>query len=560
MFTEYVFENRNYDIALRDVKSILFDIVMSEQEKVTAIISKVRTTGDEKLQEKLITLCNEQGECLRNLLEISNSFSENLQLLDSYSRELKKIENKNIANIITGMRKEKKRTKKQSQNEEEIQNQENQAQELNPEQPPVMNPGQPPVMNPEQPPVMNPEQPPVMNPEQPPVMNPEQPPVMNPEQATANNGNANVPPNIKPGKITFKRIMGPGDANITPPAAPATSEPQPAPEAQQAPAPTASETPKEEPKNETTNKENAAPTSNGESNLPPNIKPGKITFKRIMGPEDANATPPAAPATPAPTPNTEEKKEEPKTEEIVNDNSQQEEPKKIEEIKEEKPIEENKTEETNNETPTLEEKQEEILEEPVEETQEVRKPLLPLIPEEPAPENTPSDAALAAPITNTPTEETSVIPPQPVDNNNAQSQVLAIPKVESVQTNSSQSTMTHFKKDNTDETKAILTSAKQIESLRQSLQTQEPLMGSFLNNNTANAMATVSNEQLENQLVQNGLLPADNANIQAQIEQKMAEANKLYTEGKTEEAQALYSEISALSKNLNQNVIPTITK
>ena len=41
MYTDYVFENRKYDIALRDVKSILFDIVMSEQEKVTSIISKI---------------------------------------------------------------------------------------------------------------------------------------------------------------------------------------------------------------------------------------------------------------------------------------------------------------------------------------------------------------------------------------------------------------------------------------------------------------------------------------------------------------------------------------
>ena len=105
MYTEYVFENREYDVALRDVKSILFDIVMAEQSKVTAIIGKVQSTGDIKLQEKLINLCNEQGECLHSLLDISNSFREHLQKLDSYSRELKRIEQKNIANIITDMRK-----------------------------------------------------------------------------------------------------------------------------------------------------------------------------------------------------------------------------------------------------------------------------------------------------------------------------------------------------------------------------------------------------------------------------------------------------------------------
>ena len=120
MYTEYIFENREYDVALRDVKSILFDIVMTEQAKVTAIISKVRTTGDTNLQEKLISLCNEQAECLRSLLDISNSFRENLQLLDSYSRELKRIENKNIANIITGMRNKNKKGPQAQPTQEEM--------------------------------------------------------------------------------------------------------------------------------------------------------------------------------------------------------------------------------------------------------------------------------------------------------------------------------------------------------------------------------------------------------------------------------------------------------
>ena len=107
MYTEYVFENREYDVALRDVKSILFDIVMTEQAKVNAIISKVKTTGDVKLQEKLIALCNEQAECLRSLLDISNSFRENLQMLDSYSRELKRIEKKPELQVCVVKTKEK---------------------------------------------------------------------------------------------------------------------------------------------------------------------------------------------------------------------------------------------------------------------------------------------------------------------------------------------------------------------------------------------------------------------------------------------------------------------
>ena len=50
--------------------------------------------------------------------------------------------------------------------------------------------------------------------------------------------------------------------------------------------------------------------------------------------------------------------------------------------------------------------------------------------------------------------------------------------------------------------------------------------------------------------MQNGLLPADNSTIQSQIEQKMTQANTLYAQGKVEEAQKLYNEISALNKQL----------
>jgi hypothetical protein len=103
-----------------------------------------------------------------------------------------------------------------------------------------------------------------------------------------------------------------------------------------------------------------------------------------------------------------------------------------------------------------------------------------------------------------------------------------------------------FTKNDTKSPKALLTSAKQIGNLRKSLSTQDALLGARLNNgpNTENA--------LENQLVESGLLPADTETMKKQIEQMMDQANALYKDGKTQEAQDLYDKISAMNKQIQE--------
>ena len=110
--------------------------------------------------------------------------------------------------------------------------------------------------------------------------------------------------------------------------------------------------------------------------------------------------------------------------------------------------------------------------------------------------------------------------------------------------------ITTIKKENTDDAKAIITSAKQTESLRNSLGNQETLLNSsgFFQNNTNTAAQ--SDENLEKNLIQNGLLPQESIDLQKQVEQKMAEANKLYAEGKMEEAQKIFDEINTLGNTI----------
>lgn len=101
-----------------------------------------------------------------------------------------------------------------------------------------------------------------------------------------------------------------------------------------------------------------------------------------------------------------------------------------------------------------------------------------------------------------------------------------------------------FKKRSEILARAILTSSKQITKLRSSLSTQEALLSSrgFFEN-----IGSVNDANLEQKLVDNGLLPGDS---QAQIEQMMSQANELYAAGKVEEAQAMYDKISELNKQI----------
>ena len=101
-----------------------------------------------------------------------------------------------------------------------------------------------------------------------------------------------------------------------------------------------------------------------------------------------------------------------------------------------------------------------------------------------------------------------------------------------------------YTKVDTNKTRALLTSAKQIGNLRSSRSTQEALLISRQKSNANN---------LEKQLVDNGLLPADTDTMKKQVETMMEQANALYKEGKTVEAQAMYDKISELNKQIQEN-------
>ena len=101
----------------------------------------------------------------------------------------------------------------------------------------------------------------------------------------------------------------------------------------------------------------------------------------------------------------------------------------------------------------------------------------------------------------------------------------------------------NFMKLNNNTPRAILTSAKQISNLRQSLATQEALVNSREEIGSININGVEDDVQ---NLVSNGLLSPSEENI----EDMLNEASALYKEGKVEQAQALYEKISELNKKI----------
>ena len=103
--------------------------------------------------------------------------------------------------------------------------------------------------------------------------------------------------------------------------------------------------------------------------------------------------------------------------------------------------------------------------------------------------------------------------------------------------------LTFTKNDNLN-ARALLTSTKQNSNLRKSLPTQEALYEARISGK--------GDATLESQLVESGLLPADVNTMKKQVEQLMEQANVLYKDGKTAEAQAMYDKISELNKQIQE--------
>ena len=208
-------------------------------------------------------------------------------------------------------------------------------------------------------------------------------------------------------------------------------------------------------------------------------------------------------------------------------------------------------EEQPEDAPVYDENVEEVADEQPSEqiSQEENTPLIPIVTEQTKQQQPSKEKEEQA---SSEIAEEDVVAPPSVDENVQQQEFNpSIPAIENQENVTYQEDLPKeplmtFIKASQDSPKAILTSLKQVTNLRSSYKTQNALLSSRGTIASRNINGVDSEVQ---ELVDNGLLAPSSENIEAM----MNEANKLYQEGKINEAQEMYDQISILNKQLQES-------
>ena len=104
MNREYVFDNKNYEKAVINIKAILLDIISSENELVQEKENKINEEVDDEIVAKLQAICNKERQSINTLLNSLHILVSSLQEIDSYSRDFDIVEDEKIAKIVADIR------------------------------------------------------------------------------------------------------------------------------------------------------------------------------------------------------------------------------------------------------------------------------------------------------------------------------------------------------------------------------------------------------------------------------------------------------------------------
>jgi len=101
MYSEYVFDEKKSEIALNKIKAIIFDIVNAEECKLSDIMKKVAEAEDSDIKNKLIDLCNQHKNNIFGLFEVFNVLNDLMQKIDNFSKDIRELENESVAEIVS---------------------------------------------------------------------------------------------------------------------------------------------------------------------------------------------------------------------------------------------------------------------------------------------------------------------------------------------------------------------------------------------------------------------------------------------------------------------------
>ena len=508
MITEYVYENQEYENVLVKIKAALMDIISSEENKLYEIEQKITTTTDEIFKEKLSKLCADERCALRQIIITMNTLSASLEKVDSYSKDLDSIEDENIKEIIADLKNENVNNISESLDS------------------PVYKQGETIESINQDPDVVREINDYADSKEEPVV---EESVEQVPEEITTQE---------EPTEVQEEDIES------------SQEEPIMVQEQEEIAEPVEQTEEKETPVVEE-NDEETYPTEEQEETIEQATPTIEEKTEPIEQSEDISNevedTPISEQIEPEETITS--------SEEVVPEVSQ--EVQNEEQVYENQPIEttvdntEVVQEEQPEDAPVYDENVEEVADEqPFERiSQEENTPLIPIVTEQ-TKQQQPRKEKEEQPSSEN-VEEDVVAPPSVDENGLEQEFSTSIPAIENQENVTYQEDLPKeplmtFIKVSKDSPKAILTSLKQVTNLRSSYKTQNALLSSRGTIASRNINGVDSEVQ---ELVDNGLLAPSSENIEAM----MNEANKLYQEGKINEAQEMYDQISILNKQLQES-------
>lgn len=508
MITEYVYENQEYENVLVKIKAALMDIISSEENKLYEIEQKITTTTDEIFKEKLSKLCADERCALRQIIITMNTLSASLEKVDSYSKDLDSIEDENIKEIIADLKNENVNNISESLDS------------------PVYKQGETIESINQDPDVVREINDYADSKEEPVV---EESVEQVPEEITTQE----EPTEVQEEDIEISQ-----------------EEPIMVQEQEEIAEPVEQTEEKETPVVEE-NDEETYPTEEQEETIEQATPTIEEKTEPIEQSEDISNEVEDTPIS-----------EQIEPEETIT-SSEEVVPEVSQEVQNEEQVYENQPIETTiDNTEVVQEKQPEdapVYDENVEEvadeqpseqiSQEENTPLIPIVTEQ-TKQQQPRKEKEEQPSSEI-VEEDVVAPPSVDENGLEQEFSPSIPAIENQENVTYQEDLPKeplmtFIKVSKDSPKAILTSLKQVTNLRSSYKTQNALLSSRGTIASRNINGVDSEVQ---ELVDNGLLAPSSENIEAM----MNEANKLYQEGKINEAQEMYDQISILNKQLQES-------
>lgn len=97
----YIYEDKKYEAAVRNLKATFFDIVLREEALLNNLEGRIAVEKNEEVKEKLLDLWSKQNNSLDESLELVQNLTASVRVLDSFIKELSSIDEKIVQDILS---------------------------------------------------------------------------------------------------------------------------------------------------------------------------------------------------------------------------------------------------------------------------------------------------------------------------------------------------------------------------------------------------------------------------------------------------------------------------